>query len=227
MVRPVVLASLAAVAAIALVHAGTGATAGGTIVGVIITREAARPALRVTVDPNVCGSWLPDESITVDASGHLANAVVAVTGVKVPVPAEAAVLNEACRFAPHVSIIRPAGLVKVSNRDPVVLHTTHASTADGRVLFNVGLPPNVTLSKRIDRPGIVKLICSTHTWMRGWLFVTEELSAASGADGAFRLERVPAGPHEVRVWHEELKAAAQQVIVKDGEIVTVNFVMAK
>jgi plastocyanin len=203
------------------------ARAGGTIVGVVTTKEPARAAIRVTVDPNVCGTTLPDESLSVDAAGHLANAVLTVTGVKSPAPAEVSVANVTCRFAPHVAVLRPAGTVKVSNGDPVVLHTTHASTADGRVLFNVGLPPNVTLSKPVDRAGIVKLMCSTHTWMRGWLFVTDELSAVSGGDGAFRLEGVPAGVQELRVWHEDLRAAPQQVTVKDGETVTVNFVLAK
>jgi ribulose 1,5-bisphosphate synthetase/thiazole synthase len=56
--------------------------AGGTIVGVVTTKEPAKPALNVTIDPNVCGATLPDESVTVDAAGHVANAVVTVTGVK-------------------------------------------------------------------------------------------------------------------------------------------------
>ena len=227
MIRSGVLTLAVAATVASLVHAPTGESAGGTIVGVVTTREALRPAVRVTVDPNVCGASVADESVAVDSTGHLANAVISVTGVKAAAPSEVAILNETCRFEPHVSIVKPAGLVKVSNKDPVVLHTTHASTADGRVLFNVGLPPNVTLSKPVDRPGVVKLICSTHTWMRGWLFVTDERAARSGVDGAFRLENVPAGPHEVRVWHEELRAATQQVTVKDGETVTVNFVVGK
>jgi hypothetical protein len=203
------------------------ATATGTIVGVVTTAEPARPAIRVTVDPTVCGATLPDESISVDAAGHLANAVLTVTGVKIPAPAEAVVANEKCRFTPHVSLLKPAGTVKVSNNDPAVLHTTHAAAADGRVLFNIGLPPGVVQSKPVDKPGVVKLICNTHTWMRGWLVVTEELSSVSGADGTFRLDGVPAGVQELRVWHEDLKSAAQKVTVKDGETVTVNFVLAK
>lgn len=228
--RKAVLGSLSA-GAFALFAAAPHAVApaGGTIIGVVTTKEAARPPIRVTVDPNVCGASLPDETVTADAAGHLANAVVTVTGVKIPAPAEIAVANEKCRFTPHVSVLRPAGIVKVSNKDPIVLHTTHASVVDGKVLFNLGLPPGLpmAISKPVDKPGVVKLICNTHLWMRGWIVVTEELSSVSGADGSFRLEGAPAGVHDVRIWHEALKAAAQKVTVKDGETVTVNFSLVK
>ena len=217
---PLVLVVLAATPSL---HERTG----GTIVGVITTLETARPAVRATVDPTVCGPTVPDESIVVDGRGRVANAVVTVTGVKASAPAETAITNATCRFVPHVALVRPAGIVHVSNSDPLVLHTMHAATPDGRVLFNVGLMPTVTLSKPVDRAGVVQLVCNTHTWMRGWLVVTDELSALSGADGSFRLEGVPAGTEDVRVWHEELRSAPQKVTVKDGETVTVNFTLAK
>ena len=56
--------------------------AGGTIVGVASTKEAARPAIRATIDPAICGSSVPDESVMVAGSGQLANVIVSVPGVK-------------------------------------------------------------------------------------------------------------------------------------------------
>ena len=225
----VLAAALTLGVATLLLQPHISAAADGTIIGVITTKEAARPPVRATVDPTVCGTSLPDESITVDGSGHLANVVVTVTGVKVPAPAETTVNNEKCRFTPRVSILKPAGLVKVTNKDPNVLHTTHLTAPDGNDVFNIALPiQNMTISKPISkRLGVCKIVCETHTWMRGWLFVTDELSAVSGADGSFRLENVPVGTQEVRLWHEALKAAPQKVAVKDGETVTVNFTLAK
>jgi plastocyanin len=222
-------AALAIAAALAMVPLSLSARAGGTIVGTISTKETARAALRATIDPTVCGSTLPDESVVVDAAGRLANAVVTVAGVKTAAPAEAVVANEKCRFVPHVALIRPAGTVKVTNKDPApVLHTTHAQMTDGKFLFNVSLPiPNMTISKPVDKAGILQLVCNTHTWMRGWLVVTEELSVASGVDGKFRIEGVPAGTQELRIWHEALKAAPLKVTVKDGETVTVDVTMVK
>jgi hypothetical protein len=64
--------------------------------------------------------------------------------------------------------------------------------------------------------------------MRGYLYVTDELAAVSGADGRFRLEGVPAGTHELRIWHEALKASAPvKVTIKDGETATVDITMIR
>jgi plastocyanin len=203
------------------------ASAGGTIIGVISTKEVTRQPIRATVDSSVCGATVPDESVVVDPAGHLANAVVTATGVRALAPADVLIVNEKCRFVPRVATIRPAGLVKVTSHDSV-LHTTHASAANGKVLFNVSSPiPNLTLSKPVDQPGLVKLNCDTHAWMRGFLMVTDELSAVTGVDGSFRLDGVPAGVVELRVWHEELHGATQNVTVKDGQTVRIEATLVK
>lgn len=206
----------------------SSAPAAGTIVGTVTTKEAERPPLRVTIDPATCGSTLPNESVVRDAAGHLGNVVVIVPGVKAPAPAEIVVSNERCRFVPHVALLRPGGAVKMTSLDPV-LHTMHAAGADGRAFFNVSLPiPKMTASRPLDRPGPVTLSCSTHTWMRGYVYVTDELAGVSGSDGRFRLDGVPAGTHELRVWHEALKVAAPvKVTVKDGETVMANLSMTR
>ena len=200
----------------------------GSIAGVATTNEAAPRPIRVTIDPGVCGESLPDEAITVDATGRLANVVVTLPGMKAPAPAEAIVMNDRCRFVPHVSILKPGGTIKMTSRD-ATMHTMHAATTDARALFNVSIPlPNITLSRSVDRPGLVALTCSTHTWMRGFLQVTDEATAISGPDGSFRLDGVPAGTHELRVWHETLKVATPvKVSVKEGATTTINVALVK
>jgi plastocyanin len=201
--------------------------AAGTITGVVSTKEAAPSPIRVTIDPSVCGQTLPDETILVDAAGHVANAVVMIAGLKGTQPAEVLVANEKCRFAPRVSIMRPGGALKMTSRDPT-LHTMHAAPAGGAALFNLSLPiPNMTLTRTIAKPGVVTLSCSTHTWMRGYLHVTDAVAATSGADGKFTLEGVPAGTHELSFWHEALKAPPMKVTVKDGETVTVAVTLGR
>jgi plastocyanin len=199
---------------------------GGTITGVITTKIPGAAPLRATIDPEVCGA-VPNEEVVVDAGGHVANAVVTVTGARVPAPAEVVLVNERCRFTPRVNLIRPNGTIKMTSHDPV-LHTVHAAPDGGRALFNVSLPvPNLTLSKPVDRPGIVRLTCSTHTWMRGFLHVTEELSAVSGADGTFRLTGVPAGRQTLRIWHETLAAKPVTVDVVNGQTATVSLELTR
>ena len=194
----------------------------GAIAGVAMTKEAGRPPIRVSIDTATCGDALPDESITVDASGRLAGVVVSLPAVKVAAPAEVTIANEKCRFVPRVATMRLGGNVKAVSRDPMI-HTMHAAAAD-RALFNVSLPlPNLTVSRPVSRAGIVTMSCSTHTWMRGYLHVTDVLTAVSGADGSFRLDGVPPGTHQLQVWHEALKVTAPiTVVVKDGETTTVQ-----
>ncbi len=223
------LTGLALIAGIAPAPpAATPVSLTGSIAGVATTKEPALRPIRITIDPAVCGDSLPDEAISVDAAGRLANVVVSIPGMKAPAPAEVVVTNERCRFVPRVSILKPGGTIRMTSRDQT-MHTMHAATSGARALFNVSIPlPNITLSRVVDRPGLLALTCSTHTWMRGYMQVTDDATAISGADGTFRLDGVPAGTHELRVWNETLKVAAPvKVTVKEGATTTVELTLVK
>jgi hypothetical protein len=195
----------------------------GSVSGTIMTAAKTPVPVRVTIDQKVCGSELPDEAIVVDAQGHLANAVVTLTGLKRTGAAERLVTNEKCHFAPRVQIIRPNGSVRTTSKD-AVLHTTQAQQENGRPIFNVALPvPGINIAKPVGAAGIVRLSCNTHPWMRGWLIVTDEAAAVSGADGRFTISNVPPGTYEARVWHESLKGAPQTIIVVAGKPTQLNF----
>ena len=113
--------------------------------------------MSVTIDQKICGNELPDEAIVVDAQGHLANAVVILTGVKRAASAETLVMNEKCRFAPRVQLARPNATVRTTSKD-AVLHTTQAQLENGRTVFNVALPvPGINVSKPIGGAGTVRL----------------------------------------------------------------------
>jgi hypothetical protein len=190
---------------------------GGSITGTITTSAKGAAPVRVTIDQKVCGNELPDEAIVVDTQGHLANAVVILTGVKRAAAGESVVMNERCRFGPRVQLARPNANVRTTSKDPI-LHTTQAQTENGRTIFNVALPvPGINISKPIGAAGTVRLTCNTHPWMRGWVIVTDDAAAISGADGKFSLDKVPPGTYELRVWHESLKSAPQKVTVVAGK----------
>ena len=189
----------------------------GSVTGTITTAAKGVAPIRVTIDQKVCGNELPDEAIVVDAQGRLANAVVILTGVKRAAASDVTVSNDKCRFTPRVQIVAPKTSVKTTSKDPV-LHTTNAQLENGRTLFNVALPiPGITITKAIAGTGNVRLSCNTHPWMRGWMVVTDEAAAISGADGRFTIDNVPPGTYELRVWHEALKGAPQKVTVSAGK----------
>ena len=198
------------------------AFAQGSITGTIGTSAKGTAPVRVTIDQKVCGNELPDEAIVVDAQGRLANAVVILTGVK-RAPADAVVTNEKCRFGPRVQLARPNATIRTTSKDPI-LHTTQAQLENGRTIFNVALPvPGLNINKPIGAAGTVRFSCNTHPWMRGWMIVTDDAGAVSAADGSFRIDNVPPGTYELRVWHEALKGAPQKITVVAGKPTDVNF----
>jgi hypothetical protein len=200
-----------------------GVVQAGSVSGTITTSAKGAAPIRVTIDQKVCGNELPDEAIVVDAQGHLANAVVILTGVKRPGAAESLVTNEKCRFGPRVQIARPNSNARTTSKDPI-LHTTQAQQENGRTIFNVALPvPGINIAKPIGGAGTVRLSCNTHPWMRGWMIVTDEAGAVSGADGRFTINDVPPGTYEARVWHESLKGAPLKVTVAAGKATEINF----
>ena len=195
----------------------------GSITGTVTTIAKGAPPLRLTIDQKVCGNELPDEAIVVDALGRLANSVVSLVGVRRSVSPEASVLNERCRFAPRVQLAKPNANVRTTSKD-AVLHTTQAQLENGRTIFNVALPvPGINITKPIGAAGTVRLNCNTHPWMRGWLIVTDDAAAISGADGRFTIDNVPPGTYEARVWHEALKGAPQKITVVAGKPTEIKF----
>ena len=200
----------------------------GTVTGVATTAVPAMRPLRVTMDAKVCGSEVPDETVAVGAGGALANVVVTLTGVKQATPyPEPQVTNEKCRFLPRVQLARPGAPTKTTSHD-ALLHTTNAQQDGGRTLFNVGLPvPNMVITRPLNGPGLVRITCNTHQWMRGFIMVTDDMAAVSGADGSFRLTGVPPGTYELKVWHELLKTAAVKVTVAAGGTAVVKLALAR
>jgi len=217
-----ILGTVACASLASAAHAQTG-----SIAGTITTTARGLAPVRVTIDQKVCGAELPDQAVVVDAQGRLANAVVVLTGVKLfdsrglaqgkRSATDTIITNDKCAFAPRVQIVRPGANVKTTSKDPL-LHTTNAQLLNGRTLFNVALPiAGLTITKPIGNAGTVRLSCNTHPWMRGWLVVTDEAAAISGADGRFSIDNVPPGTYELRIWHESLKSAPHKITVAAGK----------
>ena len=199
-----------------LACAQVAARATGSISGTISTSAKGATPVRVTIDQKICGNELPDEAIVVDALGHLANACD-LTGLKAPCPRKplsatrSAASRRACSWrGRRRTFARPA---RIPSFTPLRLSSRMAAR-----LFNVALPmPGLNISKPIGGAGTVRLNCNTHPWMRGWMIVTDDAAAISGADGKFTIDNVPPGTYELRVWHEALKGSPQKITIAAGK----------
>ena len=203
-----------------LVKQGTG-----TVTGIVVTDATpdARP-VAVTTDQAVCGNQVEDRVAVVDSQGGVANAVIIVTGAPWgDVKPEPVINNAGCYFVPRVQVAATRSLVKVTSEDDT-LHTTHAYDDRQRTLFNIAIPvPGIQIERPLRRPGPVRIECDSHGWMRGWVYVTDDVGAVSGPDGRFELTGIPAGSYSVKVWHELYGERNQQVTVTAGGVTEISF----
>jgi plastocyanin len=232
MKRSIVASALAvAVAATGIVLAGripAGAQGGGTLSGEVKLAGAA-PApkvVKVNKDVEVCGQEKKVAEVAVGPNGGVANTVVAVAGAKGAKPTAPAVLDQkGCEFRPTVVVMAP-GELKILNSDGV-LHNIHTfSTANPSI--NKAQPKfRKEMVERFEKPELIKVVCDAHSWMLGWIYVTETPAAVTDGNGAFKLENVPAGKHKVEVVHPVLGKQTKEVEVKAGQETKVAFELKK
>lgn len=202
-----------------------GAQATGTIRGVVtVDTVPKKRMLKVTADQAVCGTEVEDQTTLVTSTGGVANAVILVRGVpwgdNVPEPI---IKNTGCYFVPRVQAAKTRSQVEVRSEDQT-LHTTHAYDDRQRSLFNIAIPvPGLNIKRPLRRPGVVRVECDSHSWMRGWIYVTDDTATVTGTDGRFELTGIPAGTYELAIWHERYEGAPRQVTVMAGGTVDASF----
>jgi plastocyanin len=103
-------------------------------------------------------------------------------------------------FAPGVVVVSRGTEVAFANDDPF-FHNVFSYSRPKR--FDLGrYPRGESKSVTFDSPGIVKVFCEIHDWMRSAVVVTENpYHVLVAEDGSFTIRDVPAGRYELRVWH--------------------------
>lgn len=114
--------------------------------------------------------------------------------------------QKGCMFQPHCLLVRTDQVVRVKSMDDTS-HNTHSyPVANVPENFTVGPKdrmgrtfPKFELSERIPIP--VK--CDIHGWMVShWLILEHPYAALSDKAGKFKIAKLPAGEHNLRLWHE-------------------------
>ena len=213
----------------ALLLLGSRLVVPGAIEGVV--RLEGKPPLPasipVTRDQEACGQEKPDESLVVSPEGNLQYAVVSLRGAPAEPPpetaAEVALDQRGCRYHPHVLAARQGSRLVVVNSD-TVLHNAHA-TRGTQTVFNYAFPmTGARRNAQLGEAGVLKLSCEAgHSWMSGFIAVfPHRFFAVTDQRGHFRLEGVPAGEHELEIWHEPRGGKGEPVVrtvkvkVKEG-----------
>jgi len=204
-----------------------GEQATGTITGIVTVDDVPDIMMvRVDADQVVCGDEVEDRATVVDPSGGVGGTVVVVTGAPWLVdPPPPAINNKDCYFEPRVQVAKTRSVATVTSEDET-LHTTHAYDDRSRTMFNIAIPiPGLSIERPLRRPGLVRVECDSHGWMRGWVYVTDDIAAVSGSDGRFNIRDVPPGNYELTTWHERYGGTSQSVTVVAGGTVEANFTL--
>ena len=79
-------------------------------------------------------------------------------------------------------------------------------------------------SQVFDTPGLVTLRCDIHDHMRGLILVLDTpYFVVTGADGRFRLSRLPAGHYTLKAWVDSKTTRERPVELKSGETLHIDF----
>jgi plastocyanin len=192
---------------------------GGTLSGVVRFNGTAPnlPPIAVNKNRDVCGEQKPSEALIVGADKGVKGSVILLEGVAKGKKASGDVIvdNHKCLFVGHVTTAGPGDRVRVKNSDGV-LHNTHGRLGKTTV-FNLALPNKdqmVDITKRLNKPGVVRVLCDAHPHMMAWMIVHDSpYYAVTDEHGAFKIDGVPPGTYKVTMWHEGFRGKG---VDKDG-----------
>ncbi|MEZ6098837.1 MAG: carboxypeptidase regulatory-like domain-containing protein [Pirellulaceae bacterium] len=164
-------------------------------------------------------------------TGELSEAVVAITDRGLAAsdakrtPATITIDQKNFQFEPEVVSVRAGDKVRFLNSDN---QTHNVRTSHAKQTFNVTMPVGGTheevfgVASGIRQP--YEIGCVFHSSMRAWVFVFDHSwSAVTGKDGAFELQEVPPGEHQLEVVHAAGKLRKSETIeVIAGQITEVQ-----
>lgn len=206
----------------------------GTIRGTIKLSGAPpeMPLLQRGADAVCARKEMHAETVLVGPDGGLQNALVRIAPGAVPgwVPPKPVVVDQIdCMYRPRVQGGVRGQTIEVRNSDDTS-HNVNArrlawgERRDTDTIFNrgqaAGSPP---IESPIRDEEILKLKCDQHGWMHGYVVVSDNpYFATTGQDGAFTIEKAPAGTYQVQIWHEYYGVKTQEVTVADGGTAAVD-----
>ena len=163
------------------------------------------------------------------AKGDKKGVVVYLEGVPgtPPVPKNHAVIRQREKqFEPPLTIVVKGTTIDFPNEDKI-FHNVFSVSRPAR--FDLGLYKSGTAkSVEMKRSGTVDVYCNIHPEMIAKVKVLDNAYyTITGADGAFRIDNVPAGEYPVVAWLPTGDEAKGTVTVKAGEAAEVKLEMSE
>lgn len=209
-------------------------TGNGTVTGTV-TVTGKVPVMADIVerkgDPVCAKTMMKYNDVIVGKKNELADVLVRIAPGsikgKFPTPADVSVEQKDCMYLPKTFGIESGGSVVVKNEDKTThnVHTYKGTESQ----FNQGQPPGTPDIKLPEKgktydDGIITFKCDIHKWMTSSAVVTDHpYFTVTGADGAFKLDKLPPGKYKLEAWHGTFGSKTQEVTVEDGKPLAVKF----
>jgi plastocyanin len=131
-------------------------------------------------------------------------------------PPRTAVVQKNLQFSPSLLMIPKDTSVSFPNEDGE-FHNVFSYSKAKR--FDLGrYRKGESKSVLFDKPGIIKVYCEIHPWMRAAILVLENpYYAVAAADGTFSITGIPAGHYELVVWNIDVGSTRADVDVTPGK----------
>jgi plastocyanin len=176
-------------------------------------------------------------SLDVGDDGGLAETLVRVMPGTLPPSASVAtnafvVSVKGCAFEPHVALVAPGQAVAFRNESPVPQNASGYNLDSSESVFDLAIPPRasttVNLATVAPLADTIVVLSDVHPWTRNLLYVVDpQWSRITDNTGAFVIDGVPPGEHDVQAYHDGDDAMRGQmrhvVVPADGADVRVDF----
>ncbi len=181
-------------------------------------------------DPVCAAKPMKANDVIVNANNTLKDVLVRISpGTvkgKFEAPTTPAVVKQAdCMYVPRVQGAVAGQVVQVENDDKT-MHNVHTYKGQETIL-NQGQPagsPAIKKENLASEAAVLKFKCDVHPWMAGFLVVTDHpFFQTTGTDGAFKLDKVPAGKYTVEAWHSKYGLKTAQVTVEPNKSAEAKF----
>ncbi len=168
---------------------------------------------KCTLDQGTCGKQQSLDRLVLGKNRGIANTLIFIKNPPLQNTANmkpAVIVQDNCRFIPHIVIAAKGSSVRFVNKDDV-LHNCHgyyytysASGPERTTAFNIAQPNGQQNDQVLRKPGMISVECDAgHTWMSAWIWVTgNPFATITDANGEYSFEGLPPGKYTIVLWHE-------------------------
>ena len=198
--------------------------------------KPAAPAKPATAEPAATGVQqisgqvelvaAPGQQI---AAGESANTVVyyvPATGAPKPKPGRYSVVTRNKRFDPELLVVPAGSTVAFPNQDEI-LHNVFSVTPGA--VFDLGLYGEGQSAETVlNKATLVQVFCNVHHSMHtDVLVLSTPWSARAGANGAFKLDGLPAGTGTLYFWHPRAGSTSREITLPRDAAITEKLLATK